>query len=274
MKKHSIWKYNKRSGLWDHQRNVESDTKEQWLKIYKKDEPDAHFHVSSNKPKHNPLNEGDSWLDSISAFGRQAADTATLGGYKYARAGVDYAAKNTASALGYGKGTTYDKEVEQEKEKLAHDEKEHQQASSAGKLAGYGAMAVAPNIPGAASALAAGEKAAKVPYYLGLAKKAVGLEEEIANVTGDAVQTNVQFKPMRPMTRRGKFMNTETFIVPHSTFVGLREAKKKGKHWRTYLNEDDAYHDIREYAKKKKGPIIVEDERTGACMYVRYGDMK
>lgn len=220
------------------------------------------------------MQEGDSWLDSISAFGRQAADTATLGGYKYARAGVDYAAKNTASALGYGKGTTYDKEFEQEKEKLAHDEKEHQQASSAGKLAGYGAMAVAPNIPGAASALAAGEKAAKVPYYLGLAKKAVGLEEEIANVTGDAVQTNVQFKPMRPMTRRGKFMNTETFIVPHSTFVGLREAKKKGRHWRTYLNEDDAYHDIREYAKKKKGPIIVEDERTGACMYVRYGDMK
>jgi len=272
MKKHSIWKYNKRSGLWDHQRNVEHDTKDQWMSIYKKDEPDAHFHVSANKPKHNPLNEGEGWWDSVSAFGRQAADTATLGGYKYASAAAQYGAKNAASALGYGKGTTFKRELDQEKEKLAHDEKEHQQASSAGKLAGYGAMAVAPEVPFAGTALATGEKAAKVPYYLGLAKRAVGLEEEIANVTGDAVQTNVQFKPMRPMTRRGKFAGNETFIVPHSTFVSLRESKRRGKHWRTYLNEDDAYHDIREYARKKKGPIIVEDENTGACMYVRYGE--
>lgn len=218
------------------------------------------------------IQEGEGWWDSVSAFGRQAADTATLGGYKYARAGVDYAAKNAASALGYGKGTTYNKELDQEKEKLAHDEKEHQQASSAGKLAGYGAMAVAPNIPGAASALAAGEKAAKVPYYLGLARKAVGMEEEMstAGVVGTGDDPTV-WKPSRPIARRGKFMNQETFIVPHSTFVGLREAKKKGKHWRTYLNEDDAYHDIREYAKSCKGPVIVEDERTGAMMYVRYG---
>lgn len=221
------------------------------------------------------IQEGEGWWDSVSAFGRQAADTATLGGAKFARAGIDYAVKNTASALGYGQGTTYSKELDQEKEKLAHDDKEHSQASSAGRLAGYGAMAVAPNIPGAASALAAGEKAAKVPYYLGLARKAVGMEEEMstAGVVGTGDDPTV-WKPSRPITRRGKFMNQETFIVPHSTFVGLREAKKKGKHWRTYLNEDDAYHDIREYAKKKKGPIIVEDERTGACMYVRYGDME
>jgi hypothetical protein len=101
------------------------------------------------------------------------------------------------------------------------------------------------------------------------------IEEEIANVTGDAVQTNAVFKPMRPIARRGKFLNQETFIVSSSTFNSLREAKKKRVHWKRYLEEDDAYHDLREYArKKKKGPIIVEDERTGACMYVRYGDMK
>jgi hypothetical protein len=101
------------------------------------------------------------------------------------------------------------------------------------------------------------------------------MEEEMstAGVVGTGDDPTV-WKPSRPIARRGKFMNQETFIVPHSTFVGLREAKKKGKHWRTYLNEDDAYHDIREYAKSCKGPVIVEDERTGACMYVRYGDMK
>lgn len=82
-----------------------------------------------------------------------------------------------------------------------------------------------------------------------------------------------EFMPMqRRKTRKGKFMNKETFIVPHSTFVSLREAKKKHKHWKTYLNEDDAYYDIREYAKAHKGPIIVEDENTGAMMYIRYGE--
>lgn len=273
------------------------------------------------------IQEGEGWWDSVSAFGRQAADTATLGGYKYARAGVDYAAKNAASALGYGQGTTYSKELDQEKEKLAHDDKEHSQASSAGKLAGYGAMTVAPNVPVAGTALSIGDKATKIPYYLGLAKRAVGLEENLAgagtsgdggmsapfsamgqeidsrrkqkpiplgktmgsyvdeeNVVGGGAVAGLgigpQGEPGRPpelmpmqrrKTPRGKFMNMETFIVPHSTFVSLKEAKRKGKHWRTYLNEDDAYHDIREYAKSCKGPIIVEDERTGAMMYIRYG---
>ena len=99
--------------------------------------------------------------------------------------------------------------------------------------------------------------------------------------TGDSRLPPDQREPGRPpelmpmqrrKTPRGKFMNQETFIIPHSTFVSLREAKKKHKHYRTYLGEDDSYHDIREYAKRHKGPIIVEDEATGAMMYVRYGE--
>ena len=106
-------------------------------------------------------------------------------------------------------------------------------------------------------------------------KRKMKIEEEIANVTGDAVQTNAVFKPMRPMARRGKILGLETFIVSSSTFHSIKNQKKKGMHWKRYLEEDDAYHDLREYARKKrKGPIIVEDERTGACMYVRYGDLK
>lgn len=85
-----------------------------------------------------------------------------------------------------------------------------------------------------------------------------------------------QLMPMqRRPARKGKFLNQETFIISSSTFNSLREAKRKRVHWKRYLEEDDAYHDLREYARKKrKGPIIVEDERTGACMYVRYGDIK
>lgn len=79
---------------------------------------------------------------------------------------------------------------------------------------------------------------------------------------------------MMPMMRRGKFAGNPTFIVSSATFNSLKEAKKHKKHWRLYLGEDDAYHDLREYAKKCNGPIIVEDERTGACMFVRYGKGK
>ena len=72
--------------------------------------------------------------------------------------------------------------------------------------------------------------------------------------------------------KRGKFAGHDTFIVKRQTFLSLKEAKKKGKHWRTYLEEDDAYADLREYARKHKGPIVVECEATGACMFVRYGN--
>lgn len=115
------------------------------------------------------VNEG--WRDyipsmkDISAAGLNLADTATLGGYKYARAGADYAVKNAMQLAGYGKGTTYQKELDQEKEKLAKAEKQSPRASAVGDIAGYGAVAVAPELPligsAASTALKAGELGSK-----------------------------------------------------------------------------------------------------------------
>lgn len=78
---------------------------------------------------------------------------------------------------------------------------------------------------------------------------------------------------LMPMARRGKkFLGVETYIVPSRVFNQLREAKRKGKHWRKYLDEDDTFHHIRVEAKKnKKGAIIIEDENTGALIFARYG---
>lgn len=78
---------------------------------------------------------------------------------------------------------------------------------------------------------------------------------------------------LMPIARRGKkFMGVEPYLVPSRVFNQIREAKKKGKHWRKYLDEDDAYHFIRMEAKKnKKGAIIIEDENTGALCFVKYG---
>lgn len=75
-----------------------------------------------------------------------------------------------------------------------------------------------------------------------------------------------------PGVRRGKFAGHDTFILKRTAFNSLKDAKKKGKHWRTYLEEDDAYSEIRDYARKNKGPIVAQCEATGACMFVRYGN--
>jgi hypothetical protein len=105
-------------------------------------------------------------------------------------------------------------------------------------------------------------------------------EEMIGNSAGSGAIDGIGIGPRgepgltkpRPVARRGKMFGRETFIVSSSTFNSIKHQKKKGMHWKRYLEEDDAYYDLREYAKKK-GPIIIEDERTGACMYVRYGDI-
>ena len=75
------------------------------------------------------------------------------------------------------------------------------------------------------------------------------------------------------MPRRGKkFMGVETYIVPSRVFNQIREAKRKGKHWRKYLDEDDTFYHIRAEAKRnKKGAIIIEDENTGALIFAKYG---
>jgi hypothetical protein len=112
------------------------------------------------------MNEG--WKDYIPSMkdvGSAAinfADTATLGGYKYARAGADYTAKNAMKLAGYGKGTTYQKELDQEKEKLAKAEKESPRSSATGDIAGYGAVALAPELPLIGAAATNALKAAEI----------------------------------------------------------------------------------------------------------------
>lgn len=75
--------------------------------------------------------------------------------------------------------------------------------------------------------------------------------------------------------KKGRFAGNDTFIVPSDTFFRARNEKKKGKHWKTYIGEDEHGMYIREYAKKnQKHPIILQCERTGAMHYARYGNKK
>lgn len=74
---------------------------------------------------------------------------------------------------------------------------------------------------------------------------------------------------------KGIFAGNPTFIVPSQVFHKARLQKSRGKHWKTYIGEDDHGLHIREYAKRNRDKsIILQDENTGAMCYARYGKKK
>jgi len=67
------------------------------------------------------------------------------------------------------------------------------------------------------------------------------------------------------------FAGSVVFEVSSKVFHMARNEKRKGKHWRKYLDEDDCFADIREYAKKNPGRgIVLRNENTGEMCYARY----
>jgi len=114
-------------------------------------------------------------------------------------------------------------------------------------------------------------------------------QNSVAGITGDPpvsvkAQKRIQKKqkttstPVIMSMLRRKLVSEETFAgavvfeVSTTVFHTAKMEKRKGKHWRTYLEEDDCFRHIREYAQKnpKKG-IILRNERTGEMFYARYG---
>lgn len=78
--------------------------------------------------------------------------------------------------------------------------------------------------------------------------------------------------PMMEEKKTGMFAGSTTFVVPSNIFHEAKHQKQKGKHWRTYIGEEDHWRHIREYANKNpKKAIILQDENTGAMCYARYG---
>mgnify|MGYP003341750938 CR=1 FL=1 len=77
------------------------------------------------------------------------------------------------------------------------------------------------------------------------------------------------FRRKQPMMEE-TFAGATVFEVNSKLFHSLTLAKRKGKHWRTYLEEDDCYAEIREWANKNRGPIIVRNAATNEMRYIRY----
>lgn len=71
------------------------------------------------------------------------------------------------------------------------------------------------------------------------------------------------------------FAGAVVFEVSSSTFHNAKMEKRRGKHWRTYLDECDGLAEIREYANKNPHKaIVLRNENTGEMCYARYGKRK
>jgi hypothetical protein len=74
------------------------------------------------------------------------------------------------------------------------------------------------------------------------------------------------------MLKRKKFAGAEVFEVNADWFHKARLGKRKHARYEHYVGNDEIGQAIRAYANEDYSrPIIIQDERTGAMCYLRYG---
>lgn len=68
------------------------------------------------------------------------------------------------------------------------------------------------------------------------------------------------------------FGGKRVFKVSSDAYHKAVQGKKKYKHFKSYIQDPLMTQEIREYAKaNKNAPIIVQDEKTGAMVYLKHG---
>lgn len=68
------------------------------------------------------------------------------------------------------------------------------------------------------------------------------------------------------------FGGKRVFKVSTDAYHKAVQGKKKFKHFKSYVGDPLVTQEIREYAKtNKNAPIIVQDEKTGAMVYLKHG---
>lgn len=93
-------------------------------------------------------------------------------------------------------------------------------------------------------------------------------EDILAEDTSSATTTSDVALVDKPMN----FAGQKVFKVPTGAFMKARMGKKKYTKWYNYVGEAENAEEIRTYAlKNPKTAIILQDEQTGAMMYLRYG---
>ena len=86
----------------------------------------------------------------------------------------------------------------------------------------------------------------------------------VAGITGDPP------RPPKYMMRR--FANSDVFVVDTERYLKARLGKRKYLKYEKYVGNDDVGNAIRVYGRKyPKKPIILQDDKTGAMIFLRYG---
>ena len=69
-----------------------------------------------------------------------------------------------------------------------------------------------------------------------------------------------------------RFAKNDVFVVDTERYLKARLGKRKYLKYETYVGNDDVGNAIREYGRKyPKKPIILQDDKTGAMIFLRYG---
>jgi len=98
------------------------------------------------------------------------------------------------------------------------------------------------------------------------------LQEEIANMTGGSVAGTTGDPPVPQKIMMRRFANSDVFVVDTARYLKARLGKRKFLKYETYVGSDDVGNAIREYGRKyPKKPIILQDDKTGAMIFLRYG---
>lgn len=70
------------------------------------------------------------------------------------------------------------------------------------------------------------------------------------------------------------FAGNQVFVVPSDYYHNCRVGKQRYHKYEKYVGKDEIGETIRRYGRDRKNrnkPIIVQDEKTGAMTYLRYG---
>jgi len=98
------------------------------------------------------------------------------------------------------------------------------------------------------------------------------VREEITNNVGSGNIAGIdRGKPLLKV-RRKKFADNDVFVVDTKRYLKSRFGKKKYRPYEECVGDDEVGCAIREYGLKYPNrPIIIEDETTGAMLFLRYG---
>jgi hypothetical protein len=99
------------------------------------------------------------------------------------------------------------------------------------------------------------------------------ITEEIANVVGAGkIAGTTGDPPVGSKVMMRRFANNDVFVVDTKRYLKARLGKRKFLKYETYVGDDDVGEAIRQYGRKNpKKPIIIQDEMTGAMIFLRHG---